>query len=223
MPLPVLWILFILLALIHLFTCYRDLTRLRDGTKSLLLLFLAALYLCGARHFRPMVLAALLLGCLGDTLLIWGERGSAYQLQFFGGAAAFALGHLAYLAALCSIASPLAAPAFLIPAFGLMLLGPALLFLKIRHGIPALFRYPSMLYGVIIALMAALALQFLYCTRTLPSLLIGIGMLCFVLSDSLLTYCMFGKKQKTPDLYGTVMLFYILAQGLLTEGFSLLP
>ena len=101
----VLWILkglFLPLSIVHVYSCFADRMALRRGTKPFLLLTLAAIYLLGARVFHPLVFAALLCGFAGDSLLIFSDGNRRF---FFLGAAAFAAGHVLYLAALFDLVS----------------------------------------------------------------------------------------------------------------------
>ena len=103
----VLWILkglFLPLSIVHVYSCFADRMALRRGTKPFLLLTLAAIYLLGARVFHPLVFAALLCGFAGDTLLIFSDGNRRF---FFLGAAAFAAGHVLFLAALFDLVKDL--------------------------------------------------------------------------------------------------------------------
>ena len=214
-----LWIVFFFLAAIHVTACFLNFYKIRVATKPLLLIFLSVIYATSAAVFRPLVLTALLLGFAGDTLLLFGDRNKTF---FFIGTAAFGAGHITYLLSLISSVDIWGSLMLLVIAFVIIFVEPLFLFIKIKDGIPSKFRYPSILYGVVITLMAAFSVTYLFSAQTTEALLIFCGMAFFVLSDSLLVYCMFGKKEQPPVYNGLIMLTYIAAQSLLTAGFILM-
>ena len=216
----VLWILkglFLPLSIVHVYSCFADRMALRRGTKPFLLL--TAIYLLGARVFHPLVFAALLCGFAGDTLLIFSDKNRRF---FFLGAAAFAAGHVLYLAALFDLVS-LRHNALLLPLLFLVFLAePTFLFFRLRREIgSALMRTVGGVYAAVIAAMAACSAYTLLLSPGIASTLRFCGMLSFLVSDSLLVFCTFRQNGEKPWQAGVVMSSYIAAQTLLCMGFSL--
>ena len=72
-------IAFFLVALIHLYCCYFKIEIPRKATKPLLLIFLLALYVTLAGKINNLVIAALLLGLVGDVFLLSPKKPTAPQ------------------------------------------------------------------------------------------------------------------------------------------------
>ena len=218
----VLWILkglFLPLSVVHVYSCFADRMTLRRGTKPFLLLTLAAIYLLGARAFHPLVFAALLCGFAGDTLLIFSDGNRRF---FFLGAAAFAAGHVLYLAALFDLVSLRHNALLLLLLFLVFLAEPTLLFFRLRREIGGiLMRAVGGVYAAVIAAMAACSAYTLLLSPGIASALRFCGMLSFLVSDSLLVFCTFRQNGEKPWQAGVVMSSYIAAQTLLCMGFSL--
>lgn len=218
----VLWILkglFLPLSIVHVYSCFADRMALRRGTKPFLLLTLAAIYLLGVRVFHPLVFAALLCGFAGDTLLIFSDGNRRF---FFLGAAAFAAGHVLYLAALFDLVSLRHNALLLLLLFLVFLAEPTFLFFRLRREIgSALMRAVGGGYAAVIAAMAACSAYTLLLSPGIASTLRFCGMLSFLVSDSLLVFCTFRQNGEKPWQAGVVMSSYIAAQTLLCMGFSL--
>ena len=218
----VLWILkglFLPLSIVHVYSCFADRMALRRGTKPFLLLTLAAIYLLGARVFHPLVFAALLCGFAGDTLLIFSDGNRRF---FFFGAAAFAAGHVLYLAALFNLVSLRHNALLLLVLFLVFLAEPTFLFFRLRREIGGvLMRAVGGVYAAVIAAMAACSAYTLLLSPGIASTLRFCGMLSFLVSDSLLVFCTFRQNGEKPWQAGVVMSSYIAAQTLLCIGFSL--
>ena len=218
----VLWILkglFLPLSIVHVYSCFADRMALRRGTKPFLLLTLASIYLLRARVFLPLVFAALLCGFAGDTLLIFSDKNRRF---FFLGAAAFAAGHVLYLAALFDLVSLRHNALLLLLLFLVFLAEPTFLFFRLRREIGgALMRAVGGGYAAVIAAMAACSAYTLLLSPGIASALRFCGMLSFLVSDSLLVFCTFRQNGEKPWQAGVVMSSYIAAQTLLCMGFSL--
>lgn len=218
----VLWILkglFLPLSIVHVYSCFADRMALRRGTKPFLLLTLAAIYLLGARVFHPLVFAALLCGFAGDSLLIFSDGNRRF---FFLGAAAFAAGHVLYLAALFDLVSLRHNALLLLLLFLVFLAEPTFLFFRLRREIGSvLMRAVGGGYAAVIAAMAACSAYTLLLSPGIASALRFCGMLSFLVSDSLLVFCTFRQNGEKPWQAGVVMSSYIAAQTLLCIGFSL--
>ncbi|MEG1547118.1 MAG: lysoplasmalogenase [Clostridia bacterium] len=213
--------IFIIASLAHLYACLVQFRFLRILTKPLLLPLLAAIYMFYAHTPQPLVLAAMLLGCVGDIFLIFPGKSTCFML----GAISFALGHICYILALYASA-PLSSvgPAFML-AYGALIAIPyiivlTLVFFKLIPHLPADKKPLTPLYiGLICILSIGAVLGFI---KTWQSWLIPIlvGTLLFITSDCVLCFEVFHSTSKRGNFW--VMSTYICAQSLLALGFILL-
>ncbi|MER8045189.1 lysoplasmalogenase [Streptomyces sp. NPDC094032] len=144
-----------------------------------------------------LLVAALLLGWGGDVFLLSDADGA-----FLVGMGSFAVGHVCYLVLFGRRRTSLALGA----AYGVALLGTVL---ALWPDLPADLRIPLVGYSMLLTAMA-------YRSSSL-GLLAGAGGALFLLSDTLIATDIAGWPQlPAPDFW--VMLTYIAAQFLLTEG-----
>ena len=175
---------------------------------------------CGNLSSRGAgVSSARLCGFAGDTLLIFSDKNRRF---FFLGAAAFAAGHVLYLAALFDLVSLRHNALLLLLLFLVFLAEPTFLFFRLRREIGGvLMRAVGGVYAAVIAAMAACSAYTLLLSPGIASTLRFCGMLSFLVSDSLLVFCTFRQNGEKPWQAGVVMSSYIAAQTLLCMGFSL--
>lgn len=168
--------------------------------KPLLMPLLAA---CAAvQGAPPLLIAALLCGWGGDTLLLLDA-----EPAFLAGMGCFAAGHICYLALFRSYERARARGALFAPAYGLVLVGTVA---SLWPDLPADLRVPVAGYSLLLTAMA-------YAAVTRLGLLAGLGGALFVLSDSLIaTGVAEWPQPPRPDLW--IMLTYIVAQSLLVIG-----
>ena len=83
----------VVLAIVHLISCWRGDDDLRKPTKVALMPVVALAYLAFARMPSLWVVAGLLFGCLGDLFLLWPLKKKFFAL----GTSSFFLGHVCYL------------------------------------------------------------------------------------------------------------------------------
>ncbi|MFF7445279.1 MULTISPECIES: lysoplasmalogenase family protein [unclassified Streptomyces] len=184
-----------------------DLTSLAVGwdaghtvAKPLLMPLLAAW--AAVRGAPPLLIAALLCGWGGDTLLLLDV-----EPAFLAGMGCFAAGHLCYLALFRSYERAHARSALFAPAYGMVLVGTVA---SLWPDLPADLRVPVAGYSLLLTVMAWAAV-------TRLGLLAGLGGALFVLSDSLIaTGVAEWPQPPRPDLW--IMLTYVAAQSLLVIG-----
>jgi uncharacterized membrane protein YhhN len=158
---------------------------------------------------QPWLVAALVLGLLGDVLLLPPGR-------LAGGLAAFLLGHVAYLVAF------LALPLGSWGAAGGAVAGFAVIAFVGREIVQA--ARPSGLHVAVGCYLAAICVMAMVATATLvPALIVGAWL--FVSSDAMLGWGEFvvagrseGRSRGGPRLRLGVIVTYHLAQGLLAVG-----
>lgn len=168
-----------------------------------------------AISFNPFVskwiLIALFFGFLGDVFLLFNGK-------FFAlGLAAFLIGHVFYIIAFLTAASPFRCSFwFILLAIPYLIYG----YILYRKLLPNLheMKIPALLYLLFILAMSYTSLTLLFSHGALM-LLPVIGSLLFIASDSILALCAFGAGAKKAEWL--VMPTYIAAQFLITLGFIL--
>lgn len=223
----VLAVIFIIVALLHLYTCFFKVESLRKLTKPMILALLAAIYcsytLCSGK-FHWQVLTALLLGMIGDTFLLSNKKS-----MFLCGAFSFTFGHCFYFYSLLTF-TPLngykPSPFIIILIILLVVLClVALCKMMFSHLTKDLRPMFPVYIGLVFVLFALTILNFIACTTlapqsVLPAACLMVGALSFLLSDNKLAYDKFKSATEYGNFY--IMLTYIIAQSLLTAGFIMI-
>ncbi|MFD4559805.1 lysoplasmalogenase [Streptomyces sp. NPDC058469] len=173
-------------------------------TKPLLMPLLAAY--AALRGAPRLLVAALLLGWGGDTLLL-----SDADPAFLAGMACFAAGHLCYLALFTTYGGLKSAPR---ARAGLLAVGYvaalAVTVTLLWPDLPANLRVPVAGYSALLTAMACAA-------ATLLGLVAGLGGALFMVSDTLIATGVADWPQPPrPDFW--IMLTYVAAQFLLVQG-----
>ncbi|MBQ1893817.1 MAG: lysoplasmalogenase [Clostridia bacterium] len=209
-------------ALLHLTGCYLKLDGLRAPTKVFLVPFILMLHVMIAGASQPLVIVGLILGWIGDILLIPKNN----KLCFVLGGASFLIGHGFYIAAAFVRGLPQAAfgsrpvPAAIACAFVLAL--AVLAYVSLRKKIPGKMKLPAILYLTALSSMAGTMLVSAVGMKAgVTPVLMGGGGLLFAVSDYLLgSGLVRARRIKHNRLW--VMLTYILAQLGIALGFALL-
>ncbi len=207
--------LYLIIVALHLFACgMRKRLMLRRVTKCALMPLLAVCYILFAKTVSPLVIVAIFFGFAGDFFLLL----TTHRWAFPAGIAAFALGHVFYIASFLS-----ALPRF--PAFYIwIMLGlisaayAATLMHYLWKGIPKKLRPPSVTYMFIIGSMASCAIIYAFSGATSLCWLAGIGGLMFVVSDSMLSIDAFHHPIRHRSIL--VMSTYIAAQTLIVSSLA---
>ena len=205
-------ILYALAVAIHIFSCVPPMKKwLRRPTKVMLMPLLALSYAFLAQSVNPLILVALLFSCIGDTLLLFPDKGKFFKL----GISAFGVCHLMYIIFfLTHIAG--ATPLWLIiAAIVLYAAAIGLMLYALSPRLPQDMLFPYAAYIVIIALMSLSALMYASAEGA-ASKLVFAGSIFFLISDSFLSFTTFKKSFRAATL--TVMATYILAQSLIVFG-----
>ena len=210
-------VLFAAVSVVHLAASFVSNKKLRAATKGFILLFLLLYYLFAAETKNGVLIAAVATSWLGDVLLIPPGNG-----WFAAGGISFMLSHFCFIAVyimavnFADVNILLTVLAFLVYC--------ALIFLVFR----ALRETtPKKLYGGMIfylfcnAAMNVFAFMLLVSRPCAATALTYIGAVSFFASDSLLFLRKFYKKPIWRG-YFSVMITYIIAEFLITQGILML-
>lgn len=210
--------LFAAITAIHLTALALDHERLRRFTKVLLIPLLALAFVLMRLSFGLdvpwMVVAALLLGCTGDVLLLGHRRSVRLPL----GLASFSAGHVLYIIAIWHLASP---PAWWLAATLVIVYGSAvaLTYKKLLPYLSGAFRPTALFYMLLISTMGASAASYALTSLKPGAFILLAGSALFMLSDAVLSFEIFRSKSQNSHL--KIMVPYIAAQTLITAGFFL--
>ena len=211
------FILFLAASIININANFRRQVRLVWLSKPLLMPLLALCYWAAmGRQAEPLILLALGFGAIGDTLLL--GTGKRENYCFLVGRGAFMAGHGCYLAWFIGFSLPVRVhtPWVIGAIAGMLILYRFWSHLK-KCALP--------LYGTLVAygaLVGSVAGSTLLCWGTASSigmLLCLTGALLFAFSDLCIVLRMQGNNLVHE---GSAMLFYILADLLLTSGIMVL-
>lgn len=205
---------FVITAIIQMIGAATNNPSFINFTKPLLMptLALAWHYSASARQipWKWPVMGALLFSTIGDILLMRAEL-------FLFGLAAFLLAHLIYIYTYRQISKGqsgfLNKYPWLLIVFTLY---PVVLVSWLWPDIPAAMRIPVVIYALVIASMAAMALQLRGILSETGSRWLMMGAILFVLSDSLIAVNKFGHP--FPDARVAIMGTYIMGQYAIVRG-----
>jgi len=206
-------IVYFLLFAVHLYSIVEDLSTVRMVTKPLICISLIA-YLwisTGLKSvFQKLIAAGLFFGWLGDIFLMLPNK-------FLFGLAAFLIGHILYVIAFIRQTSPFALTRdklyILVAGF---LAVYSYYFYTILAPSLGVEKYPVIAYIIVIALMGLFSYTRKHHTNTSSFLLIFLGALLFIVSDSILAANKFVAYIANSGLM--IMCTYMLAQYAITLG-----
>ena len=218
----VLFIIFILVSVFHVLTIVLKKEKLRRISKCLVIPLLAAVYISGGGSRFFFLLPALILGWVGDVLLLKIEK----KAHFILGLASFLIGHIFYMITFIQILGLFGlnggAPRINIPSL-LIFTAPAVVLSMVVFRLikPTKEMFlPVVVYMTVLIVMNLLGFQVFLFNPGIAGLLILSGCFNFIVSDSILAYYTFRKLK----LLGAVliMVYYILAQAEIVFGLMLL-
>ena len=202
----------------HLTAIARRREMLRRVTKVLLMPLLALAFLLfwlvlSQAALPWIVIAALMLGCAGDTLLL----NHHHRIGLPVGLACFSAGHVLYIVQIWRLVTPPAWRAAALIAL-LYIAVAGLFYRKLFPHLPGKFRMPALLYTLLLTALSASAAMAAFSLR-LGASVVWVGTLLFMLSDSILSFEVFRGESSHGNL--KVMSSYIAAQACLSAGFLL--
>jgi uncharacterized membrane protein YhhN len=207
--------LFLVVLLIHLTAIYFDSNLIDKITKPLLIILLAVFLIVNTRRvnssLKKWVVFALFFSWAGDVLLMFVSDNSNF---FLAGLVSFLVAHIFYIVFFHRVRmeqTVTAKPFLLIPV--LVYYVALVTFLSPHLGD---MKLPVRIYGVVICFMLMLALHMLYIKNKNAGLLMLIGALLFVISDSALAINKFYSSFSGAGII--IMLTYGIAQLLIVQG-----
>lgn len=143
--------------------------------------------------FPRLIFFGLVMGLIGDELLAMRRVHPERREIFFAcGTAAFALGHVFYLRAMWSVDS--GAWLFAVPIFALLFVAAGAYILRQKLDAGRLF-VPGIVYIALVASVAAVGVALLLRGQGRRGLLLALGGVSFLVSDSVLCVSTFGAEK----------------------------
>lgn len=197
-----LWV-FVSVSVLHLLGFIFENGIVRHLTKPLLLISLGLFYRSSVNKINWIYLIAVFFSFLGDVLLIFDS-----ELNFILGLATFLISHIFYIVMVLKgleqsshVNKVRAAIPFIVLFFVLIS------FLKDSLDVMLI---PVVVYGLVISLFGTMALLNFKLKKNKPSLILLIGAILFIISDSILAINKFYSAKEI--LAVSVMITYLLAQ-----------
>ncbi|MDR2900278.1 MAG: lysoplasmalogenase [Treponema sp.] len=203
--------LFLLVSVIHLAAAFFGKEKLRKVSKMFLMPFLLAYFIAARGSVYLPVLFALIFAFLGDYFLLEPQKRIRFQL----GLASFLIGHLCYIPAFISHTASFHIPVFIISYIIAAAIG-IFIFKKLNPVKNMII--PVMAYMIIILNMSVFALQMMLSNLMSWSVMVFIGSVLFICSDTILAFVTFHTMPKRGNFL--VMIFYITAQAFIVIGLS---
>lgn len=217
-PAKILFIVYGVVSLVHLFFCLMEMEKARKITKLFCMPFLIAAAIVAVPGY-PLIYIAPFFGLIGDFLLIWKKKLTFFIL----GMVAFLINHSCYFAQIIIFLTKTGTS---VPWYFFMVMGIALFaitigiypFTKKLAGRAALLGNVYMPFMVCVGIMSAWLLSELHINY--PAMFILLGYVIFLLSDGILIYTKFKKDVKRRDFF--IMSTYLIAQFLIVFGMVLI-
>jgi len=185
---------------------------LRRISKCFIIPLLLAVYIAGTENPLVLIIAALILGWMGDVLLINIQKKTFLML----GLSSFLLGHICYIVAFIQALgfSGFGGPAGQINIPAIIIFTPPAIVLGMvvfRLIKPTKELYlPVILYMIVLESLTLFGFQVFLFNPGVAGLLLLSGCVCFMISDTILAYYTFRKLKTSGSLL--IMGYYILAQ-----------
>jgi uncharacterized membrane protein YhhN len=199
---------FIFVSLVHLIAAFFKFELIRKISKLLLMPLLLSYFFTLKGLYVPVLLAAIF-AFLGDFFLIEPQKPIYFKL----GLVSFLLGHLCYIPAFISLTGNFHIPVLIVSYIIAIALG---LFMIKTIAPEKSMIIPVILYTFVILHMSIFALQLMLSNSHFESIMIFIGSILFICSDTILALFTFHTMPKRGNFF--IMLTYILAQALIITG-----
>ena len=212
--------IFTIISFVHIAAIFLQKEKLRRLSKCLILPPLLAAYIAGAGNWLFFPIPALILGWIGDVLLIKIEK----KAHFMMGLASFLLGHICYIITFALILgfSGSIAGGINIPSLAIFIPPTVVLAMVVFRLIKPTkeMRVPVIAYMIVLVAMSLFGFQVFLRSPGVAGLLILSGSFNFMVSDSILAYYTFRKLKLTGAVL--IMVYYILAQAEIIIGVLML-
>lgn len=188
--------------------------KVRKSIKPFCLISLmVSLFFFGLRH--PLVYIALGCGLLGDIFLIWPKN----KILFFLGIISFFINHILYIVLFSMLLSYTPPVWSIIALCALGILFPFVGY-RILYQYTGTLTIPGLIYFYSLFMECLFAVLLLNDSKSIFAVMIFIGNLFFIGSDTTLTISNFMVNFKRKDFY--IMITYLIAQSLIAFGLTLM-
>jgi uncharacterized membrane protein YhhN len=199
-------IAFILFCLIDFFGIYLDKQMMVNFAKPMLMITLFWYYYSNAKKLNKYFVLGLFFSFLGDILLLGtGEMYFVFGLFFF------LIAHVFYIIMVLKIIQIAKPKEFIIAGVPFLLL--FLVLMNVLYAGLGAMKIPVIIYAMTISSFGIVSLILYLQAKTKISLLLLVGVLTFITSDTILALNLFYKKQSFYPLL--IMMTYVLAQYLI--------
>ena len=209
---------FIIISLVHIGAIFLRKEKLRRISKCLVLPPLLAAYVAGAGSWLFFPIPALILGWIGDVLLIKIEKKAHFML----GLASFLLGHICYIITFILVLGFFGPGGINVPSLAIFIPPTIVLALVVLRLIKPTkeMRIPVIAYMIVLVAMSLFGFQVFLRSPGTAGLLILSGSFNFMVSDTILAYYTFRKLKLSGAVL--IMVYYILAQAEIVLGLLML-
>ena len=199
-------IAFMLFCLIDFFGIYLDKQMMVGFAKPMLMITLFWYYYSNAKKLNKYFVLGLFFSFLGDILLLGtGEMYFVFGLLFF------LIAHVFYIIIVLKIIQITKPKEFIIASVPFLLL--FLVLMNVLYAGLGAIKIPVIIYAITISFFGIVSLILYLQAKTKISMLLLVGVLTFITSDTILALNLFYKKQSFYPLL--IMMTYVLAQYLI--------
>ena len=197
---------FMLFCLIDFFGIYLDKQMMVNFAKPMLMITLFWYYYSNAKKLNKYFVLGLFFSFLGDILLLGtGEMYFVFGLLFF------LIAHVFYIIIVLKIIQITKPKEFIIASVPFLLL--FLVLMNVLYAGLGSMKIPVIIYAITISFFGIVSLILYLQAKTKISMLLLVGVLTFITSDTILALNLFYKKQSFYPLL--IMMTYVLAQYLI--------
>ena len=199
-------IAFMLFCLIDFFGIYLDKQMMVNFAKPMLMITLFWYYYSNAKKLNKYFVLGLFFSFLGDILLL-----GVGAMYFVFGLLFFLIAHVFYIIIVLKIIQITKPKEFIIASVPFLLL--FLVLMNVLYAGLGSMKIPVIIYAMTISFFGIVSLILYLQAKTKISLLLLVGVLTFITSDTILALNLFYKKQSFYPLL--IMMTYVLAQYLI--------
>ena len=199
-------IAFVLFSLIDFYGIYLDKQLMVNFAKPMLMITLFWYYYSNTKQLNKYFVLGLFFSFLGDLLLL-----GTGEVYFIFGLLFFLIAHVFYIIMVLKIIQITKPKEFIIAGVPFLLL--FLVLMNVLYAGLGAMKIPVIIYAMTISFFGIVSLILYQQAKTKISLLLLVGVLTFITSDTILALNLFYKKQSFYPLL--IMMTYVLAQYLI--------